>query len=300
MQKSDRKFNRGSLYITCAALCWSLGGVLIKLVPWNAMAIAGLRSLIAFAITVLFSRSFKITLTKTNILGAIGLSGTAILFILANKYTTAANAIVLQYTAPVYILILSMIFLKKPVKKLDLAGILIILSGIVLFFFDDLSGGHLVGNILSLASGVFFAIMFFINSTEGATPMEATRLGHLISAAVGLPFIFTSTGVTFEPIPWLAIFAMGAVQLGLAYVLFSKGSPLVSPIAASLISCIEPVLNPVWVMLVIGETPGFWSIIGIIVVISGVVLYNIVSTREGQKNSESETCLIKSEKNVEI
>ncbi len=260
------------------------------------MAIAGLRSLIAFAVTVLFSRSFKITFTKTNILGAIGLSGTAILFILANKYTTAANAIVLQYTAPVYILILSMIFLRKPVKKLDIAGIIIILSGIVLFFFDDLSGGHLVGNILSLGSGVFFAVMFFINSSEGATPMEATRLGHLISAAIGLPFAFTSTGVTFELVPWLAIIAMGAVQLGLAYVLFSKGSPLVSPIAASLICCIEPVLNPIWVMLVIGETPGFWSIIGIIVVIVGVVLYNIVSTREGQKVCEKENNSIKTSK----
>lgn len=300
MPTPSHGLNKGSLYITGAALCWSLGGVLIKLVPWNAMAIAGIRSLIAFAVTVIFSRSFKITFTKTNILGGIALSGTAILFILANKYTTAANAIVLQYTAPVYIVLLSLIFFRKPVKRLDIAGILIILSGIVLFFFDDLSGGHLAGNILSLASGVFFALMFFINSTEGATPMEATRLGHLISAAIGIPFAFTSTGATLQLVPWLAVLAMGAIQLGLAYVLFAKGSPLVPPITASLISCIEPVLNPLWVMLVIGETPGFWSVIGMIVVICGVVIYNIVSTREGQKNCDSQNNSEKKQKNVDI
>ena len=280
------QMKKGSLYITAAALCWSLGGVLIKSVPWSALAISGIRSLFALLVTLLFSRSFAFRFTKSNILGGLALSSTAFLFILSNQYTTAANAIVLQYSAPLFIALFSLIFQRKGISKLDGLGLFVILTGIVLFFFDDLSAGQMLGNILSILSGLCFATVFFVNSMPGATPMEATKIGHLISAIIGIPFAFTATGATADLGAWLAVITMGVVQLGLAYVFFSKGTRLVPPLMASLISCIEPVLNPVWVMLVIGEVPGFWAFVGMGVVIVGVIVYNTLSARSVEKKQD--------------
>lgn len=280
VSSASQNIRKGSLYVIGAALCWSLGGVLVKLIPWNAMAINGLRSLVALIVTVLVSRQCRIRFTRTNILGACCLCGTAFLYIFATKLTTAANAIVLQYTAPVFIVIISTLFLRKRATRVDLLGVVVIFCGIVLFFFDDLSGGQLLGNLLALASGLCFSGMFLVNSAEGATPIQATLLGHILGALIGIPFAVT--GVTADPIPWLAVIAMGVIQLGLAYVLLAKGSPLVPPLLASLLSCIEPVLNPLWVLLAIGERPGPWALAGIVIVLAGVVLYNVLISHKSR------------------
>ncbi|MEG2377268.1 MAG: EamA family transporter [Clostridia bacterium] len=275
---------KGIPYILGAALCWSTGGVLVKLIPWNAMAIAGIRSFVALIFSLFVVKDLNIRMTKTNILGGACMFASTFLYILATKLTTAANAIVLQYTAPVFILIISALFLKKRVTRLDICAVAVIFCGISLFFVDNLSGGQLIGNLVALLSGLCFSGLFLCNSAPGATPQQATIVAHILGTITCLPFAFTEVTASF--IPWASVIVMGVIQLGLAYFLLSKGSVHTPPLLASLISSIEPVLNPLWVMLIIGERPGFWATIGIAVVILGVVIYNILM---GIKSRAAET-----------
>lgn len=270
----EKNLKKGIFYILGAALCWSIAGVLVKLIPWNAMAIAGVRSLFALIFTLIVVKDRKIRFTVSNLLGGACMFGSTFLYIFAAKRTTAANAIVLQYTAPVFILIISALFLKKRITRLDIYAVVVIFSGITLFFLDNLSTGQLLGNIAGLGSGLCFAGLFLCNSMKGATPQQGTIVAHILGTVICLPFAFTE--VTAEIIPWASVIVMGVIQLGLAYFLLSKGSVHTPPLLASLIASIEPILNPLWVMLVIGERPGAWATVGIAIVILGVISYNVM------------------------
>lgn len=279
-KKSDR--TRGVIYMVSTALCWSIGGLLIKVIPWNAFAIIGMRSAIAFVMTLIFCKDRKIRLTKSNLLGALCTLSLCVTYIIATKLTTAANAIVLQYTAPIIILLISIVFLKQRATRLDVAAIVVIFLGIILFFFDGLSGGQLAGNAIALLSGLCLAGVFLCNAMEGATPEQAALLAHGIGAVLFLPYALTQ--VTAEVAPWIAIVVMGVVQLGLAYLLLARGSRLVPPLTGSLISCIEPILNPVWVALAVGEFPGAWALVGMGLVIFGVIAYNVLLAHKVRNN----------------
>ena len=268
---------KGTFLFVATAILWSFGGLLIKFIPWNAMTIVGMRGLFAGVVTVIYMRRFRITWSLPVIISGLSLSATTIFFVFANKLTTAANAIVLQYTAPIFVVILSVIFLKKSVRALDIGAVIVVFFGMTLFFFDRLGPSALLGNILAILSGLAFAGVFLFNKMSGAKPEEAMLLGHLINTVIALPFIVTN--ITFEPAAWGMIVLMGVFQLGLAYVLFSIGIKTTPPIAASLISTLEPLLNPVWVLLFAGEAPGGWALIGGAVVLMTVVFYNIKSAR---------------------
>ena len=269
---------KGPLMIAATAILWSFGGLLIKLIPWDAMTIIGIRSLIAGIVMAIYMRRPHITFSPSVILGGLSLSGTTILFVFANKLTTAANAIVLQYVAPIFVLILSAIFFKKRFRSFDITAVIIVFMGMALFFFDQLKADALLGNILAVLAGVTFAGVFLVNQMPNAKPEEALLLGHIINTVVSIPFIVTN--VTFEPAPWLYIVLLGVFQLGLAYVLFSIGIKLTQPVSASLIATLEPLLNPIWVLLITGETPGVFALIGGVVVIVTVVLYSIQSAKK--------------------
>jgi drug/metabolite transporter (DMT)-like permease len=213
------------------------------------------------------------------------MSGTTVLFVFANKLTTAADAIVLQYTAPIFVVIFSIIVFKKRMRALDAASALFVFAGIALFFFDQLRADAMLGNILACFAGIMFAGVFVINKMPGAKPEESVLLGHIINTVAALPFIFMS--ITLEAVSWGSITLLGIFQLGLAYVLFAKGIKLTSPITASLIATLEPLLNPVWVLIFSGEKPGTWALIGGAVVIATVVIYNIADTRSSKKETVS-------------
>lgn len=279
---------RGPLLIAATALLWSFGGLLIKLIPWNAMTIVGMRAVFAAAIMAIYMRRPRITFSFPVILGAVCMAGTTILFVFANKLTTSANAIVLQYTGPIFVILLSAIFLRKRPSALDIVAVLLTFAGIALFFFEkpqgDTPGLPLMplGNILACLSGVTFAGVFLINRLPKTRPEEPLLLGHLINVAVGLPFILTN--VTLEPVAWLAIVLLGVFQLGLAYVLFSIGIKTTPPVTASLIAVLEPLLNPVWVFLLGGsrELPGPLALAGGALVLVTVVAYNVISVRRSR------------------
>lgn len=271
---------KGPLLIALTAILWSSAGVLIKLVPWDAMTIVGVRSAFAAVVMAIYMRRPRITFTKPVVLGALSLSATMVLFIIANKLTTAANAIVLQYTSPIFVILITAFLLKQRPKALDIAAVGIVFAGVMLFFFDQLKADALLGNILAFLSGLTFAGVFITNRMPGAKPEQAMLLGYIINMVICAPFI--AMNVTFETVPWLVITLMGIFQLGLAYVLFSIGIKTTSPITASLIAALEPLLSPIWVMLATGEKPGVFAVAGGVVVLITIVVYNILSARRSR------------------
>jgi len=263
----------GPLFIAAASLCWSLGGLCIKFIPWGAMSIIGLRALLAAAVFAIYRGGVKISFTRGNVLAALCLSATTILFVFANKMTTAAAAILLQFTAPAFILLIQCIFYRTKPKPSELAAVSITVCGMLLFFADKLEPGNMLGNLLAIASGLAFAGVFVFNKREDTDPEHALFLGFLINAAAGLPFAVFD--VTFDPVAWGFTALLGVVQVGLAYVFFSMGIKRTPALLACLITALEPVLNPIWVALATGERPGPYALMGGAVIVATVLAYNV-------------------------
>ncbi len=271
---------RARLCMIFVAVLWSTGGLFAKLIPWSGITITGVRGLIAAIFLGLYRKSFKPEFSKRTVITALMLTMTTFLFMVANKHTTAANAIVLQYTAPVFIIIYSYVFLKKKPALIDIGAVAFTLAGIVLFFIDNMGAGKLLGDFCALLSGVTFGAVVFGNSLPEADPLSATFLGNLFSV-VFIPYIFFDKAfVAFELMPWIGIILMGIFQLGLAYLLFSLSVPYLPPLTSSIITSIEPVLNPILVFLVIGEIPGAYALAGGIIVILTIFIYNLMQTKK--------------------
>lgn len=256
------------IFLTMTAVLWSLGGFLIKWISWNPIAIAGMRSAIAAILILVLLGKPKITLSPAQLLGAVAYSATVILFVVSNKYTTAANAIMLQYTAPIYVAIFSAWFLKERTRFLDWVAITLVMGGMVLFFMDHLTPGGTLGNILSILSGFSFAcLVLLLRKQKDSSPIESILLGNIVTALIGLPFMF-GKGPGLQG--WIGLLLLGTLQLGISYILYSIAIKQVTAIEAILIPVIEPVLNPVWVFLLLGEKPGFWAIVGGVVIIMSI------------------------------
>ena len=270
--------NKGNLYILITAILWSTGGILIKYIPGSAITINGTRSLIAFVFFCLYKRSAKIKINKYVVLAAFCLAMTNTLYVMANKMTTAANAIVLQYLAPIFVLIWDCLYKKKlpTIKQLLFVGMAF--SGMVLFFFDQLDGGHMIGNLLAIGAGLCFSGVFFVNSLPESSSEDASMLGFIISFVISIPFLTQMEYSNMSAM--ISLVALGVFQVGLAYVTFSKGSKLTSPVNASLIGLLEAILNPVWVFLFYHETVGQFAFYGSIVIMLAVLLNIISSSRE--------------------
>lgn len=290
-----KKFNPGPLYLAAAAVLWSMAGVLTKFIPWSATSVACLRGLIAAVIQMAYSRTWRIRLTKPIVLTAVCYLGETLLFTFANKMTSAGSAIVLQNTSPLYIMLMGLIVLKQKPSKLDCCVGVVIFSGILLSMIDTLRGGELpgsnpmMGNLLALLSGVFYAGIFFTSRLPGADSLQSTILGNLMYVFF-IPMLFTdqammhpeTTGVpTWQS--WLAIFFMGSCQLGLSWICFSRGIKTTPSLQASFITMIEPVLNPILALLILGESMGTLSVIGSVLVVATIVVHNVLTARKEQK-----------------
>ncbi len=264
---------KGPLCIIAASVFWSFGGLCIKLIPWGAMSIIGLRSLLAAVVFIIFRRSFKLDISRGNVLAAICLSLTIIFFVLANKMTTAAAAILLQFSAPVFIILINLVCYKTRPRTSEAAAVLVTILGMLLFFADQLEPGGLFGNILAILSGFAFAGLFICNRRADVDPQQSALLGFLINATIGLPFV--PFQITADPVAWGSVVFMGVFQVGLAYIFFSVGIKSTPALVACLITALEPVLNPVWVALFANETPGPFAIAGGCVIIVTVLVFNI-------------------------
>lgn len=266
-KKTDSK--RGNLYILMTAILWSTGGILIKFVSGNAIAINGARSLVAFLFFCIYRRQIRIRRNKVIWAAAICLMLTNTLFVFANQLTTAANAIVLQYMAPFFVLLYDCIYRKKLPKKQQVGIILAAFLGMVLFFFDQLDGGKLAGNFLAVFAGVCFAGVFFFNSLPDSSGEDASMLGCLLSAVIAIPLYGDFLPIDNKSLA--AVLLLGIFQVGLAYVLFSKGSKLTTAVNASIISLLEALLNPLWVFLFSGEKISRYALMGGCIILLSVV-----------------------------
>ncbi len=263
--------------VVCATL-WSMGGLMIKLVNLNPVAIAGIRSLFAAIIMFLVCRRPKFDFSPMQIGAALMYTGTVLLFVMANKMTTSANAILLQYTAPIYAAILGFIFLREKVNIRDVVAIIVILGGMCLFFVDDLNSGGLLGNVLAILSGICFSAQaIFMKLQKTSSPTASIILGNIITFVVSIPFLFADAPTPGE-ITVLAI--MGIFQLGLAYVLYSYAVTKLSALEMVLIPIVEPILNPIWVVIFTGEIPGTMAIIGGVIVIGAVIVKSLTGNKK--------------------
>lgn len=262
------------ILLVITAVMWSLGGILIKSINAHPLAISGVRSAISCIIISLYVKKPKFTWSFTQLGAAVAYALMVILFVAGTKLTTAANAILLQYTAPVFVALLGAWLLNEKPKLIDWATIVVVIGGMILFFMESIDIKGVWGNIFSLLSGVSFALFtIFMRMQKDGSPIESVILGNAITAVAGVPFLFTALPDTKG---WVCLVILGVVQLGIPYILYSKAIKNAKAIEASLITMIEPVLNPVWVSIIIGEIPGILSLAGGIIVIAAVVIRCIV------------------------
>ena len=271
---SDRK-RLALVMMLGASICFSTGGLFMKLIPWNPLAINGARNLIACVVIgiYLIIIRHRLVINPTVLIGALCMAGVTTGYAVANKLTTAGNTIILQYTAPIWIMIMVYVFFGKKPDRTGIISILIVLAGILCFFFEGMSTGRWLGDAIALLSGVFYAGVFMLNSFEKGDALSSVFLGQLLCGIVLGPLVLKETDFS-APVLW-SVFFLGAVQVGLAYIFFTYGTKYIDPLTASIINAIEPILNPILVALFYGETLGPLSLIGAAIVISGILYYNI-------------------------
>ena len=273
-RRSDsERLGQGAMLL-CAVL-WSTSGLFIKLIDWNPFVIAGMRSFIAslfmIMIRFLFRRGEPLNL-KYLLPGAVAYSATMLTFCIANKLTTAANTILIQYSAPVWAAIFGWILAKEKPRTANLISLAMVMGGLFLFFRDGLSGGSFIGNNLALLSGICFGIssVFFRIQKKG-NPADSMLVAHILTAIISIPFFFVETP-SFSIYNTAAILFMGIAIIGIASLLFSYAIQRITAVEAMLTAAIEPILSPIWVLLIIGEKPSFSAILGGVVIIAAVLV----------------------------
>jgi drug/metabolite transporter, DME family len=262
---------KGIIAVLIAAVIWSSGGILIKLITLNPLQLSFIRAIFAALVFAIIFRKKAFIFNGKTFINGIFYAGILILFVIATKLTTAANAIFLQYTAPIYVLVFEPLINKTEFKRINLITIFVCFSGMVLFFIGELSFSHIEGNLIALLSGVAFAA-FLIGMRNNRHEYQFSTIfyGNVIIALICLPSIFTLHMITMPD--FLKVSFLGIVQIGIAYAVFTYGLKRVYAIEASLIGMIEPVLNPVWVLIWYGEVPSFYAIIGGIIIISAITI----------------------------
>ena len=279
---SAEKRRLGIAAMLAASLCFSLGGLLMKIIPWNPLAINGARNLIACCVIGLYIRFIKHPLkcNRTVLFGAAALAATTTLYAVANKLTTAGNTIVLQYTAPIWIIVfMYFLFGQKP-DRIALITVFIVLIGIVCFFLDSMSTGRWLGDALALLSGITYALVFLLNRFEKGDALSSVFFGQLFCGVFLSPLVLKET--VFTPGALIAVFVLGSVQVGIAYIFFTTGTKYTEPVTASIINAIEPILNPVLVAVFYKEVLGRFSLIGAAIVIIGILFYDVLTAKRAK------------------
>ena len=268
----------GQIQVALAAVSWSFAGMFMRLCPWNAFTKNGVRSLVAALLLAASRGTFRVRMTKGTVLGALGVALTSILFTLANGMTTSANAIVLQYAMPVFVIAFSWLFFgqRPTVRSLVIAGF--ILLGVVLCSWEGLAAGDNLGNLLALLSAITFAMVFFCSRIPGANARDYAYLGILLCVPTSVCGFF-DPAMSADPVPWLVAVGLGICLAG-GYYFISLGVSKVSPLSAALISNLEPILNPLWVAIYPGERPGVLALVGAAIVLTSATVYAISGSGE--------------------
>ena len=272
------------IYVVIGVTLWSLGGVMFKLTSVSGFE-ANLGRCAFAAVTIfLLTRHRGLKFDRWVLLNSLFYTGALSFFALANKKTTAANAIFIQYTAPIYVLLLAPFILKEKFKWTDLITVFVCLAGLSLFFLDNVPVGDLSpesqmeGNILALFSGVCFGVYMLVLRHPQMlkhNPAVSVFYGNLMAILFMLPFVIAAPSA-WKPADLLAVAILGIFQIGLAYYFFTLGvAKGVRSLDASIIGFIEPILNPVWVFLVVGEQPQKWALTGGLIIVTAVIVHTL-------------------------
>ena len=263
------------ILLLVAGAMWSLGGLLIKSIPWHPLAISGMRGGIAAIVIYAFSKDKKIIITFDKILAACFYTLVVTLFVISNKLTTAGNAILLQYTAPVYVALFGYMFLGEKSTFIDWITILILLGGLTLFFLDDLSFDGYLGNTLAILSGMSFAALTItLRKQKDNNPSDSILLGNILTLIIGLPIIISETSFNLHSI--ILILILGIIQLGIPYIFYTTAIKHVTALDAIIFPIIEPILNPILVFFILGEALGPWAFLGGLLVLGSVVFRGLL------------------------
>jgi drug/metabolite transporter (DMT)-like permease len=270
------------LYALAAALLWSTGGLFIKWTTLSGLELSCWRSFFAVFTVAFFTRHEGFRLNRITAIASLLYAMLLILFVLATKTTTAANAIFLQYTAPVYLLILEPILYKEKFRSRDLVTVLVCLGAMGLFFVGQLRPQDVAGNLMALLSGFFFALYFLLlrhprarEVNRASSVIYGNALAVLITLPWGLATLSTITGHDMIGVAYL-----GVVQLGISYTLFTTAMARgVRSLDAGIVCYVEPVLNPVWVFLVLGERPSTWALFGGAIIVAAVICHMLLDAR---------------------
>ncbi|MCK6543799.1 DMT family transporter [bacterium] len=299
---------KGVIFICLSAVCWSSAGLFIKLVNLPPVHIAMYRSLIAGIFLlgyILYRRhardiDFDFSVNRHGLITAIFYFFTVSLFVTANKMTTAANAVFMQYTSPVFVILITYFFLKEKIYRAEILTVVICLGGMVLFFLEEEKSTAFAGNMIAILSGVAFAFLqIYVKRSEAGTAETLTAdqhhlrsifaivIGNLVTVMMGFvsamflmhavtmpdalaPIFGTQFTITTSDIIGLLI--LGIFQLGCGYLFFAAGAKYISSVEIAIYTILEPILNPIWTFLGTGEVPGFWAIIGANLIVAAMLV----------------------------
>ena len=284
MQKdtADNKA-KGRIMIIGAALLWGLAGVCVKSITWGSMSIVAVRCFVSLIMLFIYKRSIRLKFSKANIAGALAMSVTGILYIVAIKLTTAGTAIVLQYIAPILVFLYAIIFKGRKARTLEVVLTLCVFAGCVLSFADNLDFTHILGNLIALGSGFTYAAQIIIMNSSACDSIDCSIISNGISIIICLPFML-SDNLVFDAknIFWLLI--MAVFQYGISNILFARGVKIIDPVETSLLLTVEPVFNPIPVAIICGEHMGAAAIAGSALVIISITLYTLLPRLLSRRN----------------
>ena len=271
--------NKGILAVFLTAILWSSGGLFIKLISLDSMELSFFRCAIAAVVFALMFRKRILKLNRLALLNSFAYAAVLILFVIATKTTTAANAIFLQSTAPIYVLIFEPLLTKTKWERINIITIVVCFLGMILFFMGDLTPGDIKGNIAALLAGVAFAAFFLgMKKNEPQYGESSIFYGNVIVALICIPFITDMNSISVQDFAMVSF--LGVFQIAFAYALFSYGLKRIIAVEASIISMFEPVLNPIWVFIGYGEVPSFYAIIGGIIIITAITVRTLISNSD--------------------
>lgn len=282
------------LLVLGAALLWSTGGLFIKWTTLSAVELTFGRSLLAALTVALFTRHEGFRLNAMTALTSVLYAALLLLFVVATKLTTAANAIFLQYTAPIYVLVLEPLFYKEKFRRADLLVVAACVTGMSLFFVGKLRPQDVSGNLAALASGLCFAfyILFLRHPhTQRVNRASSVIYGNLLLVVFTAPAGLSALG---RMTAWdgVSVLYLGVFQIGLAYTLFTLGMARgVRSLDAAIVGYIEPVLNPVWVYLFLGERPSTWAILGGSIIIAAVAAHSLFGARKRNRSTTDDALI---------
>ncbi len=282
MKQCSSRSNSGSILVLLGATAFSLGGLLIKLIPLDPFSINASRCIFSSLVigSYLYFSKHKLVINKTTIIGALCVMLMMMTYVVSNKLTSAANAIVLEYTAPIMVIFFEMVLFKKRPDQFSILISGLVLMGIGIVVLDGADKGNLLGDMIALLSGVFYALTMMLNEFENSDSLTSVFLGHLLTAFLTVFCIGNLKGLSGQD--FLLIAALGSLQAGLGYTLLTLGLKRCEPLTGSLVACIEPVLNPILVALFYGEYMNTRQIAGCIIVISAIIIYNVYTIRKAK------------------